>query len=145
MTYLVYNDKLDDSTVAKYRLWRRCKVQGTRIPESEYRFLQIIWQKGSISSGQLVTECAEQLGWQKSTTYTVLKRLCEKGVLKNENSVITTMISQEKAQQLESKEIVKSRFGGSLSQFIVSYMTGQGLPSREAERLKQIIEAYRDS
>ena len=91
-----------------------------KIFESEYRFCLILWEKEPIRSSELVALCRERLGWKPTTTYTVIKRLSERGVLKNENSVVTSLITKEEAQAAEIDEMVEKRFEGSIPAFFGS-------------------------
>ncbi|MEG0020130.1 MAG: BlaI/MecI/CopY family transcriptional regulator [Oscillospiraceae bacterium] len=119
-------------------------MKDLKLPESEYRFVKIIWQNEPISSKDLVTQCEKELDWKKSTTYTVLKRLCDKGIVSNENSCITSLVKQAEVQRFESAELITRSFDGSLPQFFVAFMSGKKLSDREAERLKQLIDAYKE-
>ena len=92
-------------------------MEETRMSNSDYRFMQIVWQHAPVGSGELVRLCAEELGWKKSTTYTEIKRLSEKGFLKNENAVVEPLISMEEAQKRESGAFVERTFSGSLPGF----------------------------
>ena len=83
-----------------------------KIFESEYRFCLILWEHEPVPSGELVRLCREQLGWKPTTTYTVIRRLSERGVLKNENAVVTSLVSREEAQAAELDELMETRFGG---------------------------------
>ena len=89
-----------------------------KIFESEHRFCQILWEREPVSSTELVRLCREKLGWKKSTTYTVIKRLSERGVVRLENAVVTSLVSREQVQTSESREIVDRAFGGSLPRFV---------------------------
>lgn len=115
-----------------------------KLCESEYRFASIVWQNEPISSGELVTFCQEQLGWKKSTTYTVLKKLCEKGILKNENAVVSSIIKRQQVQSFESEQFINRTFGGSLPQFITAFMKDRKLSKKEAEELKNLIDRYKE-
>ena len=77
-----------------------------RLCNSDYRFMMLVWEHAPIGSGELVKLCAEKLGWKKSTTYTEIKRLCEKGVLQNEHAVVTPLVTQEEYQQQESRSVL---------------------------------------
>ena len=88
-----------------------------KIHEGEYRFCLILWENEPISAAQLAKLCFAELGWKRTTSYTVLKRLCERGVLKNEDGVITSIISKDEAQACEIDELVEKRFSGSLPAF----------------------------
>ena len=95
-------------------------METPKIFESEYRFCQILWAHEPVKSRELVALCAEHLGWKPTTTYTVIKRLSERGVLKNENTVVTSLISQDEAQTAEIDELLDKRFDGSLPAFVAA-------------------------
>lgn len=112
--------------------------------DSEYRFMQVAWAAAPVGSGQLVELCRDQLGWKKSTTYTVLKKLCEKGLLKNENSTVTVLAPREVVDNQAAGEFVEKAFGGSLPGFLAAFMSGRKLTEEEAEELKRLIDAHKE-
>ena len=112
--------------------------------DSEYRFMQVVWDTAPLSSGQLVAVCAEQLGWKKSTTYTVLKKMCEKGLLQNEHSFITVLAPQEAVTADAAESFVERTFGGSLPCFLTAFMSGRTLSEEEATELKQLIDRHKE-
>lgn len=109
----------------------------------EYRFAQIIWQHEPLSSGGLVILAKTELGWKKSTTYTVLKKLCDKGIIKNDHSMVTSIIKQEEMEYQESKAFVERTFDGSLPRFLAAFMQKETLNDEQAEELKALIDQYR--
>ncbi len=111
-----------------------------KIFESEYRFCLILWENEPISSRELSELCKEKLGWSKTTTYTVIKRLSDRGVVKNENAVVTSLISKEQAQKAEVDEMLESRFEGSLPAFIAAFSKKKKLTDKEIEQIINIIE-----
>ena len=111
-----------------------------KIFESEYRFCCILWDNEPVTSSELVKLCAEKLGWKKSTTYTVIKRLSERGVIKNENAIVTSIVSKEEAQQSELEELMDKKFEGSLPAFIAAFGKRQALSDAEIEEIRKIIE-----
>ena len=111
-----------------------------KIFESEYRFCLILWENEPIKSTDLAKLCKEKLDWSKTTTYTVIKRLSERGVLKNENTVVTSIISKEEAQQSELEELLDKKFEGSLPAFIAAFGRRQELSDAEIEEIRRIIE-----
>ena len=111
--------------------------------ESEYRFASIVWENEPLGSGELVKFCHEKLGWKKSTTYTVLKKLCEREVLKNENSIVSALVKKEQVQKFESEQFLDKTFNGSLPQFITSFMSDKKLSKAEADELKKLIDSYK--
>ena len=118
-------------------------METPKIFESEYRFCLILWEQEPIKSSELVKLCAQQLGWKPTTTYTVIKRLSDRGVLKNENSVVTSLVSKDQAQAAELNEMVERTFEGSLPAFIAAFTKHQKLSEREIDAVQQMIDAYR--
>ncbi len=110
-----------------------------KIFESEYRFCLILWENEPISSRKLSELCAEKLGWSKTTTYTVIKRLSDRGVVRNENTVVTSLVSKEDAEVAEIEELVEKRFSGSLPAFIAAFARKEHLSQKEIEEIRQII------
>ncbi len=114
-----------------------------KIFESEYRFCLILWEREPVRSSELVALCRERLGWKPTTTYTVIKRLAERGVLKNENSVVTSLVSRDEAQTAEIDELVDSRFGGSLPAFISAFTRSKKLSAAEQDELRRLIDGFK--
>ena len=113
-----------------------------RLCESDFRFMCVVWENEPLSSRDLVIKCAEQLGWKKSTTYTVLKKLSEKGFAKNENSVITSLVPKSEVQEYAGNQFIENTFGGSLPSFLASFFGGKKISDKEKEKLKSIIDNY---
>lgn len=114
-----------------------------KIFESEYRFCLILWEREPVRSSELVALCRERLGWKPTTTYTVIKRLAERGVLKNENSVVTSLVSRDEAQTAEIDELVDSRFGGSMPAFISAFTRSKKLSAAEQDELRRLIDGFK--
>lgn len=114
------------------------------LSDSEYRFMQVVWASAPVGSGRLVELCAGELGWKKSTTYTVLKKMCEKGLLSNENSAVTVLVPQEEVTADAAGSFVDRAFGGSLPGFLTAFMGGRKLTQEEAEELKRLIDTYQE-
>lgn len=114
-----------------------------KIFESEYRFCQILWEREPVRSGELVALCREKLDWKPTTTYTVIRRLAERGVLKNEHSVVTSLVSRTEAECAEIDELLEKRFGGSLPGFIAAFARRKGVTAAELEEAERMIEEYR--
>lgn len=108
--------------------------------DAEYKFACLVWDHEPINSTELVKLSHSALGWKKSTTYTVLRKLCERGVLRNEGAVVTAIIPKEEAQRYESQTVVERTFGGSLPQFLTAFLGDKKLSAKEAAELKRIIE-----
>ena len=119
-------------------------METPKIFESEYRFCQILWEHEPVSSTRLVHLCQEALGWKKSTTYTVIRRLSERGVVKLENAVVTALVSREQVQRSESREFIDRALNGSLPQFIAAFASGKKLSRQEAEEIRRLIDAYEE-
>ena len=111
-----------------------------KIFESEYRFCLILWEHEPIKSTDLAKLCKEKLEWSQTTTYTVIKRLSERGVIQNENTIVTSRISKEEAQQRELEELMDKKFEGSLPAFIAAFGKRQALSDAEIEEIRKIIE-----
>ncbi len=114
-----------------------------KIHESEYRFCLIMWEHEPVTSAMLVKLCRELLGWKRTTTYTVIKRLGERGVLKNENGTITSLVSKSNAQAYEIDELVEKRFQGSLPAFIAAFTKRQDLSEAELGEVQRMIDRIR--
>ncbi len=110
-----------------------------KIFESEYRFCLILWENEPISSRALSDLCKEKLGWSKTTTYTVIKRLSDRGVLKNENATVTSLISKDEAQISEIDELVEKKFEGSIPAFLAAFAKSRKLSDKEIKEIQQII------
>lgn len=111
-----------------------------KIFESEYRFCLILWENEPVSSRRLSELCNERLGWSKTTTYTVIKRLGERGVLKNEKTIVTSLISKEEAQISEIDELIEKKFEGSVPSFLAAFAKRKKLSDKEIEEIRRIIE-----
>ena len=115
-----------------------------RLCESDYRFMSVIWDNEPVQSTRLVTLCREQLGWKKSTTYTMLKKMCAKGLAQNRDTMVTALVPRQEVQAAESTTFVEQTFGGSLPGFLVSFLGGRTISEQEAEELKQLIDQHRE-
>lgn len=115
-----------------------------RLCESDYRFMTVIWDHEPLSSTELVALCQEELGWKKSTTYTMLKKLCDKGLARNESAQVTSLVPREEVQAAESETFVEQTFGGSLPGFLVSFLGSKTISHKEADELKRLIDQHRE-
>lgn len=115
-----------------------------KIFESEYRFCLILWEQEPVKSSELVRLCRERLGWKPTTTYTVIKRLSERGVLKNENSVVTALVTREEVQAAEIDELVEKKFGGSLPAFVAAFTRHGKLTEKEIDEVQRMIDRFRE-
>jgi predicted transcriptional regulator len=114
-----------------------------KVFESEYRFCLILWENEPVKSSELVNLCKEQLDWKPTTTYTVIKRLSERGVLKNENTVVTSLVSKDQIQAAEINEMVEKTFEGSLPAFIAAFAKHQKITDKEIDELQNMIDRFR--
>lgn len=110
----------------------------------EARFADLIWKYEPLSSRALVALCGEELGWKKSTTYTVIKRLTERGVVHTENAVVTALVNREDVQSAESRAFVERNFSGSLPGFLNAFVGGKGLTAAEADELRRMIDKFEE-
>ncbi|WP_343208583.1 BlaI/MecI/CopY family transcriptional regulator [Anaerolentibacter hominis] len=106
----------------------------------ETRFAELIWEREPVASGELIKLCAEEFGWKKSTAYTMLRRLCERGIFKNEESTVSALLSREEFLGKQSEEFVEETFGGSLPRFLSAFTRQRKLSDGEIEELRKLIE-----
>ena len=114
-------------------------METPKIFDSELRFCEILWEHQPARSSELAHLCAEKLGWKKSTTYTVIKRLTERGVVQTEDAVVTALVSRDQVQRAESRAFVERNFSGSLPGFLNAFVGGRGLSAEEADELRRMI------
>ena len=113
-----------------------------RLGVVETRFAELIWANEPLSSGELVKLCARELEWKKSTTYTVLKKLCDRGIFQNQDGVVTSIVSQKEFQSRQSRRFVEDTFSGSLPAFIAAFADGGNLTDRDISEIRKMIDAY---
>ncbi len=118
-------------------------VETPKVFESEYRFCLILWEHEPVKSSELVNICKEQLGWKPTTTYTVIKRLSERGVLKNENTIVSSLVSKDEIQASQINEMVEKTFEGSLPAFIAAFTRHQKISEKEIDEVQKMIDKYR--
>jgi predicted transcriptional regulator len=114
------------------------------LTDNEFRFAELVWKKEPIPSGDLVKLCEEEFGWKKSTTYTVLKKLCVNRILKNEEAIVTALISREEYHQIRSEEFIGDNYEGSLPKFIAAFMDRRKLTKKQIDEIKEIIDNYEE-
>ena len=119
-------------------------MENLKLCESDYRFMTVIWDNEPVPSGKLVELCALKLGWKKPTTYTTLKKLCEKGFAQNADTIVTSLIPRDKVQAYASEHFVEHTFEGSLPGFLASFLGGKTISGEEAEKLKKLIDEHRE-
>lgn len=118
-------------------------METPKIFEKEYKFCLILWEHEPIRSGDLAKLCEEQLGWKTTTTYTVIKRLSDRGVLKNENMTVKSLISKDEVQASEIDEFVEEKFEGSLPAFFAAFTKRQKISERELDEIQEMIDQAR--
>jgi len=115
-----------------------------KIFDAEYRFMDIVWDNAPINSMKLVALAREELGWNKSTSYTVIRRLCERGVLKNEKSIVSALIDREQGMHSETEEHIEKIYNGSLKLFFTAFLQKEKLSKEEIEELNKIVKKYKE-
>ena len=119
-------------------------METPKIFESEYRFCLLLWEHEPVNSTKLVAVCKEELGWSKATTYTVIRRLAERGVLKNEDTIVTSLVSKEEAQQSRLAEMMEETFEGSVPAFIAAFSRSKKLSKADVDQLQALIDSYQE-
>ena len=119
-------------------------MNNLKLCESDYRFMSLVWDNEPLSSKALVDLCAEHLGWKKSTTYTVLKKMTEKGFAVNESSTVSSCVKKEDVQKSASEHFVEHTFQGSLPHFLTAFFQGKKISEKEADELKRLIDGYKE-
>lgn len=115
-----------------------------RLADTESKFADIIWENEPLTSPELVKLCEQELNWRKSTTYTVLKKLCDRGIFHNENTVVTSKITKNEFLARQSRKYVEEAFQGSLPHFLTAFFDGKKMSSKELEELRKYIEKYEE-
>ena len=113
-----------------------------KLGEIEMKFAELIWKNEPIPSGELAALSLKELNWKRTTTYTVLKKLCNKGVLRNEAAIVTSIVRREEVQRQEGQVVLDKAFGGSLPQFIAAFLGEQGISDAEAQEIREMIDRY---
>ena len=119
-------------------------METPKIFESEYRFCLILWEHEPVRSSELVRLCKEQLGWKPTTTYTVIKRLSERGVLKNQESMVKALVTKDQVQAAEIDELVEKKFGGSLPAFVAAFTRHGRMTKKEIDEVQRMIDRFRE-
>lgn len=114
-----------------------------RLTQADRKLLEIVWKAEPVTSPDLAKIALDELGWKRTTTYTVLKRLSEKEMLKSEDTIVTSLIDQEKFQEIESQKVLDQSFEGSLPKFVASFLSGRKISDKEISELKRLIDEYR--
>lgn len=119
-------------------------MENLKLCDSDYRFMTVVWEHAPVNSGRLVEYCAKELGWKKSTTYTAIKKLSNKGFIKNEDAIVSVIVSQEECQEAETEYFVERTFDGSFPRFIAAFLNSRKLSEREAQEIKKMIDSHRE-
>lgn len=119
-------------------------MEAPKIFESEYRFCLLLWEHEPVNSTELAALCADRLGWSKSTTYTVIRRLCQRGVIQNEKSIVSALVSKEEAQSARLEEMVEETFEGSIPAFLAAFSKSTKLTKNEVDRLRALIDSFQE-
>ena len=119
-------------------------MKTTELGAIESRFADLIWEHAPLTSGALVTLCEEHLRWKKSTTYTVLKRLCDKGIFQNVKGTVTSLISRQEFYSLQSEKFIEETFDGSLPAFLAAFTSRKKLTPKEVAELRKMVEEYEE-
>lgn len=111
---------------------------------ADHRLLDLVWEAEPIPSPQLCKLAQERLGWKRTTTYTVIKRLCDKGCLKNEATIVSSLVPRETVQQADGQEVLARSFGGSLPDFLAAFLRSGDLSAQDADAIEKMLEEYRN-
>lgn len=115
-------------------------MEDFKLFDAEYRLMDLVWEGEPINSTALSKRCLEQFGWKKSTTFNLIRKLTERGFLKNENATVTALAGREDVRRYESEAVVEKTFGGSLPAFVAAFLKGRKLSEAETEELRRMIE-----
>lgn len=110
----------------------------------EFQFADIIWQREPLASGELVKICAKELDWKKSTTYTMLKRLCERGIFQNQNGIVSSLVSKQEFYAIQGEKFVEEAFDGSLPAFLLAFTARKPLSADEVKMIRQMIDSFEE-
>ncbi len=113
--------------------------------EAEMQLAQIIWEKEPLPSGELVKLAAERLNWKKSTTYTVLRKICENDIFQNKDAIVTSLMSSEEYARQKGERYLAENYNGSLPGFVAAFLKRKKLSKKEIEELSQLIEEYKEN
>ena len=119
-------------------------MKSVELGEVQAAFADIIWEHEPVGSGELVKICEQELGWKKPTTYTVLRKLCEKGLFKNENGIVSSVISRNEFNASKSEKFVEDTFAGSLPAFIAAFISRKKIRAKEADEIQKMIDEYKE-
>lgn len=115
-----------------------------KLCEGDFRFMTVIWDNEPLGSGELVKLCRQKFDWKKSTTYTMLKKMLDKGLAQNIESVVTSLVPRERVQAYMSENFVEKTFSNSLPSFLVAFLGGKTVTEKEAEEIKKLIDQHKE-
>lgn len=115
-----------------------------RLGAVESRFADIIWENEPLSSGELVKLCEKELTWKKSTTYTVLKKLCERGIFQNEKGIVTSLVSKQELNSRQSEQFVEENFKGSLPAFIAAFTKRKAISRKDLKEIRELLDSFEE-
>lgn len=118
-------------------------MRDLKVHDSEFRFCLILWETEPINSTELMKLCKEKLGWSKATVYTVIRRLCERGIIQNVDSVVSSLVTKEEVQAAEIHDLVSRKFGGSLPAFVAAFVKSEKPDEKEYQELAEMISSWR--
>ena len=118
------------------------RMENLKLCDSDYRFMLVVWEAAPVNSGELVRLCQEQLRRKKSTTYTQIKKMCEKGYIENTQAIVRVLIPKERVQADESDYFVERTFDGSLPAFLTAFLGGKTITEKEADQIKRMIDEH---
>lgn len=119
-------------------------MEEIRLGAVESRFADIIWENEPLSSGELVKLCEKELTWKKSTTYTVLKKLCERGIFRNEKGVVTSLVSKQELNSRQSEQFVEENFKGSLPAFIAAFTKRKAISQKDLKEIRELLDKFEE-
>lgn len=119
-------------------------MEDIKLGAIESRFADLIWEHAPLTSGELVKLCQEELTWKKSTTYTVLKKLCQRGLFRNDGGTVTAVVSREEFHAMQSEHFVEETFAGSLPAFLAAFTSRKKLSEEEIHQLQTLIDQSRE-
>ena len=117
-------------------------METPKIFDSELRFCEILWEHQPVKSSELVRLCADELGWKKSTTYTVLKKLCDRGLFQNEGGMVTVLMTRQEFYARQSQRFVDETFDGSLPAFIAAFAAGKKISERDLTDIRRMLDEF---
>jgi predicted transcriptional regulator len=120
-------------------------MEEMNIWDSDYKFMTIVWEHAPIGSGELVRLCHDKLGWKKPTTYNAIRRMIEKGLIRSDNAVVSVVVPKERVQTNQSDQFLARTFDGSLPQFLAAFLNGKAISSEEADEIKRLIDAHKET